>query len=157
MDSLAASHDPIPPGLWNDVVSWGVFWPALVCSHLSQWKVMPTPKTCSQISFIDIQTSFESNFTTVKEVWHSISVCQSKLIYFILCVRYFDHNDFRFFFSKFYFLFLFFLLYLMLEDPQKILMLKISFSFNVRNSFTRSWQIPKETKSWILMNLVLFL
>ena len=118
---------------------------------------MPTPKTCSQISFIDIQTSFESNFTTVKEVWHSISVCQSKLIYFILCVRYFDHNDFRFFFSKFYFLFLFFLLYLMLEDPQKILMSKISnfLQKNVWNSFTGSWQMPKGTKSWNLVNLPL--
>ena len=30
----------------------GSFWPALVLSHITQWKVMPAPKTCSQIFFL---------------------------------------------------------------------------------------------------------
>ena len=30
----------------------GSFWPALVFSHITQWKVMSAPKTCSQITFL---------------------------------------------------------------------------------------------------------
>ena len=53
----------------------------------------------------------------------------------------------------------FFHFFLMLEDPQKILTSKISnfLEKNFRSSFTGSWQIPKGTKSWILVNLVLVL
>ena len=68
----------------------------------------------------------------------------------ILCVRPFDHKDFKFwgFFSKKNFS-IFCDIFLMLEDPQKILTSKISnfLEKNVRSGFTGSWQIPKGTKS----------
>ena len=142
---------------------------------------MPVPRNCSQIIFLIFrhpmiplfQQSMKSDpqFRSVK-IDQCLCIKTSKIrkhllkwkkkfvsdFTQILCVRTFDHKDFKFwfFFSKKNFS-KFFHFFLMLEDPQKILTSKISnfLEKNFRSSFTGSWQIPKGTKSWILMNLVL--
>ena len=43
-------------------------------SHASTQNLFPD-------NFFDIQTSFDTTISTVKEVWLSISVCQSQLTY----------------------------------------------------------------------------
>ena len=57
--------------------------------------------------------------------------------------------------KKFFLIFSHF--HLMLEDPQKFLTSDFSNFLvkNVKSSFTGSWQIPKGTKSWNLVNLPL--
>ena len=69
--------NPIQHGLWNDVVTWGVFLSPssfgpydLVKSHANTQNLLPN-------NFFNIQTSFDTTISTVKEVWPSISVHQS--------------------------------------------------------------------------------
>ena len=74
----------------------------------------------------------------------------------ILCVISWDHKDVRFWVSSKKIFFDFFShFHLMLEDPQRFLTSHFSNFFvkNVKSNFTRSWQIAKGTKSWILRNL----
>ena len=64
-------------------------------------------------------------------------------------------SDFEFHQKNFFLIFFHF--YLMLEDPQKFSTSDFSNFLvkNVKSSFTGSWQIPKGTKSWNLVNLPL--
>ena len=68
----------IPPELWNDVITWGVF---LTCStfQLCNWvKSHANIQNLFPDKIFDIQTSFGTPISTVKEVWPSISVHQSR-------------------------------------------------------------------------------
>ena len=74
--------NPIPHGLWNDVVTWGgVF---LTRSSFEPYNVVKSHANTQNLfphNFFDIQTSFDTTISTVKEVWLSISVCQSRSMY----------------------------------------------------------------------------
>ena len=122
------TFNPIPPGLWNDVVTWGgVFLTRSTFQPYNLVKSHATIKNLFPDKIFDIQTSFGTPISTVKEVWPSIFVRQSQSVpvYWdfpnwkntkafekkkkivsdftqILYVRPFDHKDFKFlgFFSK---------------------------------------------------------
>ena len=178
--------NPIPPGLWNDVVTWGgVFLTRSTFQPYYSVKSRANIQNLFPHKIFDIQTSFGTPISTFKVVWPSISVHQSwslpvyqdienqkntkgsplwneKKFLSPILLKFFlwdpltiRISNFGFFFKKKFSKFFHF--FLMLEDPQKILTSKISnfLEKNFRSSFTGSWQIPKGTKSWILVNLVL--
>ena len=65
-----------------------------------------------------------------------------------------DHKDFKFLFFFFRKKNSFFLYFPNAWGPPKNFDVKNFLEKNVRSGFTGSWQIPKGTKSWILVNLV---
>ena len=72
------SFNPIPYGLWNVVVIWGVF---LTCSSFELYNLGKSHANTQNLFtdiFFDIQTSFETTTSTVKKVWSSIFVCESQ-------------------------------------------------------------------------------
>ena len=69
--------NPIPPGLWNDVVTW-VFLTRSTFQPYNLVKSHATIKNLFPDKIFDIQTSFGTTISTVKEVWPSISVRQSQ-------------------------------------------------------------------------------
>ena len=70
--------NPIPPGLWNDVVTWGVFLTHSTFQPYNLVKSHATIKNLFPDKIFDIQTSFGTTISTVKEVWPSIFVRQSQ-------------------------------------------------------------------------------
>ena len=70
--------NPIPPGLCNDIVTWGgglSFWPSLPYNSVKSYA---TIKNLFPGKIFDIQISFGTTISTIKEVWPFISVCQSQ-------------------------------------------------------------------------------
>ena len=67
-ESLALLN-PIPPGLWNDVVTWGgVFLTRSTFQPYNLVKSHATIKNLFPDKIFDIQTSFGTPISTVKEV-----------------------------------------------------------------------------------------
>ena len=60
--------NPILPGIWKDVVTWGgPLWPPLIFCFLGHQKVVLTPKTCSQIKFLIFRHPFTPLFQHSRE------------------------------------------------------------------------------------------
>ena len=71
--------NPIPPGLWNDVVTWGgVFLTRSSFEPFNPVKSHASTQNLFPDNFFDIQASYDTTFSTVKEVWPFISVRQSR-------------------------------------------------------------------------------
>ena len=125
----------------TSLIDGGSFWPALVFSHITQWKVILTPKICSKIIFLIIRhllisqfqqsMKYDPPFLSVKvdqcmlqKLWkhQRVPLKQKKDVsdfVQILCVRPFDHKDLKiwdFFLRK---KFIFFYFYLMLKTSKK--------------------------------------
>ena len=70
--------NPIPPGLWNDVVTWGgVFLTRSTFQPYYSVKSRANIQNLFPHKIFDIQTSFGTPISTFKVVWPSISVHQS--------------------------------------------------------------------------------
>ena len=71
--------NPIPPGRCNDVVTWGrgFFLIRSTFQPYNSVKSHAAIKNLFPVKSFDIQTSFGTTISTVKEVWPSISVRQS--------------------------------------------------------------------------------
>ena len=79
MDGLAVSLNPIPPGLWNDVVTWGgVFLTRSTFQPYYSVKSRANIQNLFPHKIFDIQTSFGTPISTFKVVWPAISVRQSR-------------------------------------------------------------------------------
>ena len=120
------------------------------------------PKDFTQTIWVESETNFffrfdyfSENQKNTKGLWKKKFLSPISLKFYVWDPETIRISDFQFHQKKFFLIFFHF--YLMLKDPQKFSKSDFSnfLAKNVKSSFTGSWQMPKGTKSWNLVNLPL--